>query len=399
MPGSRKTLFLESVAGVAGDMFAAAFLDAGILDPAEAAEVPERLGLEGVHLEIGRVRRATMDATHLRVVVPPELGGHHHTHFRDLDRRLEGSGLDPAAVDFSREVLRRIAEAEAGAHGTSTNAVAFHEVGEPDSLVDVALAGLCVARSGTDRVVATPLKPGRGLVRIHHGTHPVPPPGSARLLAGLPVAAVPEAIVEEDVELSTPTGIAILAALGPTFVDGWPAGRVVRQGMGAGTRDLSGYPNVFRVVVLEGREASVLPYATDSVVELACNVDDQTGERTAWLLRRCLEIGALDAWTHQVVGKKGRPALVLSLLAPPEALAPLADWLLRQGSTFGVRHRPWDRLKLLRSEEVRREEGPGGVAAPVRYSVGRTTTGEVVKEKPEFDDLERLWDAPGAPGS
>jgi uncharacterized protein (DUF111 family) len=122
-------------------------------------------------------------------------------------------------------------------------------------------------------------------------------------------------------------------------------------------------------------------------MELRCNVDDQTGERTAWAMEKGLELGALDAWVEQLVGKKGRPAICMAFLAAPETAPALADFLLRHTSTFGVRFCTWDRFKLDREEEVR--ETPHG---PLSFKVGRTVDGERVKEKPEFEELKEIWE-------
>jgi uncharacterized protein (DUF111 family) len=203
----------------------------------------------------------------------------------------------------------------------------------------------------------------------------------------MPVAPVPEAITLPNVELSTPTGLAILRTLDPDFVEGWPQGTLLAQGAGAGTRALGDYPNVFRVALFgESRESA--PYETDQVVEIRCNVDDQTPERTAWITERALELGALDAWVTPVTGKKGRSAHGIVLLVTPDQVARFSDFLLRNSSTFGVRYSTWNRFKLAREEEVR--ETPEG---PVSFKIGRTTEGEILKEKPEFEDLKKIWDA------
>jgi hypothetical protein len=275
--------------------------------------------------------------------------------------------------------------------------VAFHEVGGVDSVVDVCMAGVCGEAVVPDRVLASPVKLGRGTVEIEHGTHPVPPPASVRLALGMPVDPVPTAVTRENVELSTPTGLAVLRALQPDFVTGWPRGRVLAQGSGAGTMDLGAFPNVFRVALVEaeveegegaaGDPGGPLPYEADRVVEIRCNVDDQTGERTAWLMETAMEMGALDGWVTPVVGKKGRPASEMALLVAPGQRDRFADFLLRHSTTLGVRFAPWDRLKLAREEETR--ETPGGA---VSFKVARTTDGEVVKEKAEYEDLKRIWD-------
>jgi uncharacterized protein (DUF111 family) len=228
-------------------------------------------------------------------------------------------------------------------------------------------------------------------VRFEHGTHSVPTPAVARLAIGLPVAEVPEAITRDNVELSTPTGLAILKALAPAFVTEIPAGVLRAQGMGSGAMDLGSYPNVFRVMLLEAAASAnyasgTLPYEVDTVIELACNIDDETAERTAWVAEQLLAQGALDVWTVPVVGKKGRAAVELHVLSEPSAWSSHADWVLRKSSTFGLRHREWDRLKLARRFE-KRQMPAGGVT----YKVGLTTDGTVVKEKPEFDELKKYW--------
>ena len=398
-----RTLYLESFAGIAGDMFTAAFLDAGLVDPEAIRAVPGLIKAHDVEVEITDTQRAQARFTKVRVVLPEGATGgdqhhtgkgHHHHHYPALVRQLEGSDLDPIAKEFALRVFRLLAEAEADSHGVPVEKVAFHEVGAVDSVVDVAMAGVCVATLASDRVLASPVKLGRGTIQIQHGTYPVPPPASARLAVGMPVAPVPDGITRPNVELSTPTGLAILRALDPEFVEGWPSGTLVAQGSGAGTTDLGDYPNVFRVALLEQRASATpsLPYETDQVVEVRCNVDDQTGERTAWLMEKGMELGAVDAWVTPLVGKKGRPATCMAFLARPEDVEILSDFLLRHSSSFGVRYSTWDRFKLNREEEIR--ETPQG---PVSFKVGRTTDGETVKEKPEFEDLKRIWEEdPGA---
>ena len=245
-----RTLFLESVSWVAGDMFAAAFLDAGLVAAADLAAVPARLGLPGVRVETRRVIRAQVQATHLRVEgpgagAPPGSApardpaeeethlvidapaGHVHTRHADIDRRLATADLPAGVRDRARAIFQLLAEAEAGAHGMPVAEVAFHELGLADSIVDITLAAWCLEAVGPVRFVATPIRPGRGFVRIQHGVHPVPPPASARLLEGLPVAPTPAAITRADIELSTPTGIAILRSLRPAFAAELPAGTVL----------------------------------------------------------------------------------------------------------------------------------------------------------------------------
>jgi pyridinium-3,5-bisthiocarboxylic acid mononucleotide nickel chelatase len=438
-----KTLFLESVAGIAGDMFAASFVDAGLVSIEELQSLPSLLNLAGVEIEASHAIKATMKAARIVVKWNDETWkkafdkhhshghehshdhshehthehsqehGHHshhhhddstnlllgedahthwHTHYVDIKRLIADSKLDQQTKQLALDIFHLIAEAESAAHGMSIEDVAFHEVGTIDSILDVVMAAYCVGRIGPARVFASPVKVGRGVVRMQHGTHPVPPPASARLLIGMPVAQTPNEITRTDVELSTPTGIAILKALSPQFVNEMPSGVVISQGMGAGSMDLNSYPNVFRVTLLEASTApEPLPYIRDAVIEIVCNIDDDTAEHISWLAEMLLRKGALDVWTTTVTGKKGRAGCCLSALARIEDGSVLADFLLRHSTTFGVRMREWDRLKLARRFEKR--ETPRG---EVTYKIGMTTSGEVLKEKPEFEDMRSVWETDGA---
>ncbi len=443
-----KAIYLESVAGVAGDMFVASFVDAGVVKAEELAALPAQVGLDGVAVEVSRVRRAEVEATHVRVACNQKAGlfqhdhpgghgghephdhhdhghahqhdhdhGHHHhhathdggmethlefhsashdsghAHYADIDQRIAKSGLDEPVKELARRIFRLLAEAEASAHGFAVEDVAFHEVGAVDSIMDVVMASYCVHKLGTCAFYASPIRPGRGFVKMAHGTHPVPPPASLKLLAGLRVAPVPAAIVRSDIELSTPTGIAILKALAPRFVAEPPPGTLIGHGAGAGTMDFGAFPNIFRIVLFEEGAVAVSAegFDSDRVVEIACNIDDDTAEHVAWMASQLLERGALDTWLTPVTGKKGRPAVCLSVLATEADWSSMAAWILQNGTTFGVRYHFWDRLKLRRRFE--RRETPEGA---LTYKVGLAKDGGVLKEKPEFEEVRRIWEKPKA---
>lgn len=391
----KKVVYLESVAGIAGDMFTSAFLDAGIVTPEEIQEIPGSLGLKDVSIEIGAVTTAGMKATHLEVLwkdssvkaLYPGSYEHHHTTYQDIDRLIRDSELSTQVKAHARGIFKILADAEATVHGYQLDQVAFHEIGDIDSIIDVVLAGVCVDKISPAKFVASPVKLGRGTIDIKHGTYPIPPPASAQLVKGFQTADVPPAIQAENIELSTPTGLAIIRYLQPEFVTGWPAGELIMQGNGAGSTLLDGFPNIFRIVVLN-KEISTevsLPYNSGEIVEIQCNIDDQTGEQTGWLLQQLIDKEALDAYYIPAIGKKNRPAGILSVLTKIDEWQSLADWILRFSTTFGLRYKIWNKLELERTfEERETEEGR------LRYKIGYTTKGEKLKEKPEFEDLARI---------
>ncbi len=423
-----KILFLESVAGIAGDMFTASFVDAGLVTKEELTMLVGQLGLYGVEIEVKTVTKATMKATHLSVkwedeawkkafghehshrhehhehhhdhehhhhhhentnlLIGDDAEKHWHTHYTDVDRLIEKSALDAKTKDLAQRIFRVLAQAEAEAHGIEVSKVAFHEVGTIDSILDVVMASYCISKIEAAKIFATPVKTGRGFVKIQHGTHAVPPPASAKLLIGLPVTKTPDTITRENIELSTPTGIAILKTLAPQFVNEIPEGVLLGQGMGAGTMDLGNFPNVFRVALLESKTLNqTLSYETDSVIEIACNIDDDTAEHIAWLTEKLLEKGALDVWQTHATGKKGRTLICLSVLVEENSWSDFADWILRHSTTFGVRYKKWERLKLVRRFEQRETE-----KGFVTYKIGSAVNGEVIKEKAEYEEVRKSWE-------
>lgn len=412
-----KSLYLESIAGIAGDMFSASFIDSGLVKPEELAALPRQLGLSGVEVVISQTTRATMRATHIDVRSDKskfsELfehshihshshashdhdhaheHNHWHAHYRDLRNFIEAaSGLAPSAKAIALTILDHLGEAEAHCHGMKKEDVEFHEVGTIDSLMDIIMAAFCISKVTPDKVYASPVKLGRGIIKIQHGTHPVPPPGSAYLALGMPTASVPAAIQRENIELSTPTGLAILKTLKPIFVSEWPSGYVLAQGNGAGTMDLGDYPNLFRVCLIDESQKpkglTQLPFLQDSVMEIVANFDDVSSERLAWLSEKLYCLGAIDVWQTPATGKKGRILIILSALVPVEASSRCAEFLLKKSSTFGLRYRVWDRLKLDRKFESRISS-----AGTHQVKVGLDTEGSRIKEKLEFEDLRKTWD-------
>jgi uncharacterized protein (TIGR00299 family) protein len=225
---------------------------------------------------------------------------------------------------------------------------------------------------GAERFVSSPLNLGTGTVTMSHGTFPVPPPATARLVQGVPVYG------EGDGELVTPTG-ALLVTGHATEYGPLPPMRIEATGHGAGSRDTRGRPNVLRLIV--GQEEA---RAEGRVLVLETEVDDAAPQLLGPLLDRLLAAGALDAYFTPVQMKKGRPGVLVTALAPPDRREAIEELLFRETTTLGVRRQEWLRTELER--ETATVPTPYG---PVRVKVGRR--GSVVYNAwPEFEDCQRL---------
>jgi uncharacterized protein (TIGR00299 family) protein len=371
--------YLDCVGGLAGDMLIAALVDAGA--PAEALRaVPARLGLEGVGLTLERVERHGIGALALRVD-GGEPERHRERSWRSIRRQLSASDLGDRVRERAIAVFARLAEAEGSVHGVSPDEVHFHELGAVDTLIDVVGAVTLLEELGATRLVCSPLPMGRGVVLAAHGVLPLPAPATARLLAGAPVYGV-----EIEGELVTPTGAALASAL----ADDWgpiPPMTLERIGYGAGTADFSARANVVRVLI--GSAAESLQPAHE-VALLETNLDDLSPELVPDAVERCFAAGALDVWTVPVAMKKGRPGLLLSALARPDAEAAVARVILEHTTALGVR------VARLRRYELEREEQSVEVDGHrVRVKLGRLD-GRVVNVAPEHDDCAAVALATGA---
>lgn len=409
--GERTICYVDMVGGAAGDMLVAAFLDAG-LDRAALERALRTVVADGWSFEPRRVVKRGIAATYAGLVVPGEDGDdqHHHypktaphrhgedgahahadhshgddshehggtRHLADVLAIVERSGLSARQRERASAIYRRLAEAEARVHGTTADAIHFHEIGQLDAILDVAASCVALDLLGIDELRCSPFPIGNGSIRMQHGLYPNPPPATAELMRGWPTRAV-----DVDGELVTTTAAAILTALAV------PAPRpdlvVERIGYGAGRSDFS-VPNVTRVMIgtaaRSERDADGAPDG-DEVVVIEANIDDMSPQHYELALERLFAAGARDVWLTPIQMKKGRPAITLSALAAPADERAVARTVLAETTTIGVRVRSERRYVLPRALGL--VDTPYG---PVR--VKRAELGGRVRVQPEYDDLVRI---------
>jgi uncharacterized protein (TIGR00299 family) protein len=366
-----KHAHFDCVSGIAGDMTLAALVSAG-WPAAELQSLPARLRLEGVTITASPVRRGPFAAVHVDVRTTEKQP---HRHLHHIDAILDAADLPASVRDQAKAVFRRLAEAEAEVHGSTVAKVHFHEVGAVDAIVDIAGSLLGLDALGVRSVSASVLPLGSGSVDSEHGRIPVPAPATALLLRGAPVVGGP---VEG--ELVTPTGAALLM----TLVSHWgdpPAFRLSAVGTGAGTKDFPGHPNIVRLLVGEkaGPAGAATIDRTVSVLETA--VDDDNPQFVSATVQRLLAAGALDAMVAPVTMKKGRSGLWLTVVADPADARRLAELVLRDTSTLGVRIREERRIELpRRTMEVTTRFGPVVVKIAVLPQGGE-------RAMPEFESV------------
>jgi uncharacterized protein (TIGR00299 family) protein len=343
--------------GIAGDMALGSLVDAGA-DLAEVVELLRRLPMGGWSVETEAVLRGGIASTKAVVrVTADNIVVRTHSHIVGL---IEEARLPDRVRQRALATFAALAEVEGRLHHRLPAQVHFHEAGGDDALIDV--VGTCAALEvlGVDRVTASVVATGTGMIRTAHGMLPNPAPAVVALLKDAPVQGR-----DVNVELTTPTGAAILAALSSGYGP-LPAMTVEATGFGAGSRDLDDLPNCTQVVL--GTAAASEPESGQPVVLLEVNVDDATGETLAHSVQSLLDSGAHDAWVTPVVMKKGRPGHMVSVLADPALAESLAAVMRRETGSLGVRGHLIERWPAARSVE---EVDVDGVPVRVKVSPGR----------------------------
>jgi uncharacterized protein (TIGR00299 family) protein len=362
--------------GIAGDMALGSLVDAGVgLGDIERELVALPIG--GWALEARPVLRGGIAATQVLVHVQESTVVRTHAHIVGLitEARLPERARRRALAAFAL-----LAEVEGRLHRRPPAQVHFHEVGGVDAVIDI--VGTCVALEllGVDEVHASAVAQGTGMIRAAHGLLPNPSPAVVELLRGAPTYGV-----DTSSELTTPTGAALLAAL----ASGWgpmPPMEITAVGRGAGGRDPEGTPNLVQLVVGTRADTATLVGGGQPVVLIESNVDDVTGEVLAATITALLAAGAADAWITPVVGKKGRPAHVVSAVADPLVVGEIRRVLMAETGTLGVRTQTLQRWVARREMS---EVDVGGYPVRVKHSAGRI--------KAEHDDAARVAARTGLP--
>ncbi|CAN5662708.1 nickel pincer cofactor biosynthesis protein LarC [soil metagenome] len=332
-----RVAYVQCSAGVAGDMLLGALIDAGA-DPDTVADALAGLGVDGYAVTFEPVQRCGIAATWANVVTHHDESDHGHAHehrpARVIRELLAAAPIDPAVARRAQAVFDTLSAAEGEVHGIDPDEVELHEVGALDAIVDVVGIAAALQSLGIDRLVAGPIGQGRGTISAAHGALPNPPPAVARLLAA---RQMPVIGVDTDLELATPTGVAVLAALADGFGP-MPAMTVTAVGYGAGTADPAGRPNVVQVIVGTAPDDDPVLDGPGRPAQLfEVNVDDVTGEVLAHTIGALMDAGAHDAWATPIVMKKGRPAHTVSAICDPSLGEAVASVLVAETGSLGVR--------------------------------------------------------------
>jgi len=385
---------LDCSSGISGDKFLAALLDVGEADGRFSVDdlhkAIQALGLDAASVVTSRVTRGGISGLHIKVLTPAEKSTPAHRHWTEIRVLLESSPLDHAVRARAIRAFTKLAAAEAKIHDVSPENVHFHEVGAVDSIIDIVGVSLGLELLGIERLSCSAVALGaEGTISCAHGTLPVPAPTVLELLTGVPVEAG-----GASGELTTPTGAALLVANVDRFGK-MPDMVLARVGHAAGTRNISGIPNITRLILghpLTRSETicadASLSFAEERevlepVVLLETLLDHLSPEHVGFIAEELRECGPLDVWQVPSAMKKGRLGIELRVLARPDDAEALADRIHALTGSLGVRQTSLSRSILDR--EVLTCEGSWG---PFRVKV--SGAGASARARPEHDDIARI---------
>ena len=330
-----KTAYLDCFSGISGNMLLGALLQAGLEEDALRRTLAA-LPVSGVRLEIKKVSARGLAALQVRVHVDQDQP---HRHLRDIKELLQASTLADPVKQRSLAVFTRLAEAEAVVHGTTPDAVHFHEVGAVDALVDVVGVVAGFHQLQIDTIFCSPLPMSGGWTSCAHGEIPLPAPAVCGLLKDVPVYGV-----ELQQELVTPTGAALACELADDFGP-MPAMTMGATGYGAGTsKRTDGRPNLLRLCMGLRHEVT----EAGEVEVLETHIDDWNPETWPHVSRQLMIAGALDVSLTPIQMKKGRPGFRLKVLCEPALSLELKQVIFSETTAIGLRFHRQQRMTLPR---------------------------------------------------
>lgn len=366
-----KIAYLDCFSGISGDMFVGSLLDAGL--PFEKLEtILSGLKISGYKISAKKEGRNNIFGTRFLVSLQEE--DQKVRHLDDIKEILKDSDLPLPVIEGSIQVFEKLAIIEGEIHHISPNEVHFHEVGAVDSIVDIVATVAGINLLGIEKLFASRIPVGTGMIASAHGKIPVPSPATIALLRGIPIYHS-----GQDVEMVTPTGAILITSLCSSFGP-MPQMIVDSIGYGVGSRKLVDRPNLLRILI----GSDIDKERSETVVVLESNLDDMNPELLGYLMDSLFDAGAKDVSFSPIQMKKNRPGTQLQVIGQPEDRERFTAIIFRESTTLGIRYSFSQRAVLKREGLV--VDSPWGKMSlkKVINQDGRTVL------MPEYEECRRI---------
>ncbi len=411
--------YFNCSSGISGDMILGALVDAG-LPPQKLKKSLSCLPVKGYKLTIRKVKRAGFLATKVNVEIQKGVkgGGQGARKWKDIEKIINKSTFSKDIKQTGLYIFKRLFEAEAKVHGERFEDIHLHELGAIDCIIDIFGALIGIDIIGIKKIYSSPLNLGSGTIKTEHGILPVPAPATAELLKNVPVYSsdiypirkcVPFNPLKDkhltrqnflsngvNFELTTPTGAVLISTLADSFGT-MPDMQISKIGVGAGNKDFKKQPNVLRVFIgktsdirhqtLESRRqrADVRQQTSEQKITIIeTNIDDMNPQVYEYVMEKLFKSGALDVFLAQVIMKKGRPGIKLTVLCSEDKRDELIKLILSETTSIGVRFHEVQRKTLQRTIESKNTK-----FGKIDIKVSRLGN-DIVKITPEYEGCKKI---------
>ena len=372
--------------GISGNMVIGALVDQGV-DSEKLIEIMEYYASHfgDVKVNINKVKKAGISATFV------DVESHDNapiTYLKliELFESIEHPDITKDIINFSMNVFKTLAEAEACVHDTTMKEVHFHEVGAADAVADIIGASYLFHKLGMENktVYGMPVALGGGRIKSMHGILSVPAPATLEILKDKPTFGGPS-----NHELTTPTGAALLVNMVNKFIDYYPFLKEKKIGYGAGKMELD-HPNVVRII--DGTKGM----ESDGISLLETNLDNVTGELMGHIFNVLMKFGARDVSIIPTITKKNRPGHLLRVIARPIDCDSLSEAIIRETGTLGVRVIPYVHRNITSRKIVPVQANIKGKKVEINVKVGMIGN-DIISIKSEYEDARKVSEESGVP--
>ena len=332
-----KIAYLDCFSGVSGDMFIGSLLDAG-LPFEELLHIISGLHLSGYNISANKEGRNNIFGTRFSVSLREK--DQKPRYLKDIKEIITNGDIPVTVVEKCLSIFERLAMTEGAIHHISPDEVHFHEVGAVDSIIDIVASVAGIHLLGIEKLFASKIPVGKGMIESAHGGIPLPSPATIALLKDVPIYDS-----GQEVEMITPTGAALITSLCSSFGP-LPSMTIHGVGYGVGSRSLADRPNLLRILI----GSDVDKHRSETVVVLESNLDDMSPELLGYLMERLFDEGAKDVAFSHIQMKKNRPGIQLQVIARPEDKDRLSNTIFKESTALGVRFTYSQRSVLTRGE-------------------------------------------------
>ena len=374
-----KILYFDCFSGISGDMAVGALLDLGVSIDYLKSEL-DKLKLEGYKIDVKKVNKKGIIAPKFNVIIDKK-SKVHERNYNNILSIIEKSELSREIKDLAIKIFNSIAQAESKIHRKRLSQLTFHEIGAIDTIIDIVATSICINKLGIDKIYSSAVPLGNGFIKFSHGKWPNPGPATAEILKN---SNAKIKFIGIDKELVTPTGAAIISTLAEFNT---PEFKLEKTGYGAGNLEFE-HPNILRIFLGEETKNASTENTTNMI---ETNIDDMNPQIYQYLMNKLLKNGALDVFLTNIMMKKQRPGIKLSVICKIEDTDKLAEIIFKEATTLGMRIYPTARKKLeIEKKKVKTKYGE------ITLKIGKLN-GKIMNISQEYEDCCRIAEKKNIP--